>query len=135
MIFLRAGALLAALGVIAGAFGSHLLEEVLTEARLETFEVAVRYQMYHALALVGIGFSRHSMHYRASGYLFIAGILIFSGSLYLLTLTDTSWLGAVTPLGGVCFIAGWGFLLYKTLETGTQSQTTSSSSKDRDMLG
>ena len=135
MIFLRAGAVCAALGVIAGAFGSHLLEDMLTTERLATFEVAVRYQMYHALALLGIGFSKTGMKYRVSGYLFIAGILIFSGSLYLLTLTDTPWLGAVTPLGGVAFIAGWGWLLFTSLRSETQYQTTSSSSNDNDMLG
>ena len=116
MTFLKAGALFAALGVIAGAFGSHLLEDVLTPDRLETFDVAVRYQMYHALALFGIGLSGQGMRYRTSGYLFITGILIFSGSLYLLTLTDTSWLGAVTPLGGVAFIAAWGTLLFTSLK-------------------
>ena len=135
MVFLRTGALFAALGVIAGAFGSHLLEDILTTERLATFEVAVRYQMYHALALLGIGFSKESKRYRASGYLFIAGILVFSGSLYLLILTDTPWLGAITPIGGVLFITGWAALLFLSRKSETQSQTTSSSSNDRDTLG
>lgn len=133
MIFLRAGALFAALGVLAGAFGAHLLEDVLTAERLDTFEVAVRYQMYHALALVGLGLFSERMVSRKSGYLFIAGILIFSGSLYVLILTDTPWLGAITPIGGVAFIAGWAVLLYESFKSGPQ--TTSSSSKANDMLG
>ena len=113
MTFLRAGALFAALGVMAGAFGAHALEAVLSPDRLETFEVAVRYQMYHALALFGIGLTGKGNQYKASCYAFIAGILVFSGSLYTLVLTDTSWLGAITPIGGVAFIAGWVLLIFK----------------------
>lgn len=117
MIFLRVGALFAALGVIAGAFGAHLLESVLTPERLETFEIAVRYQMYHALALVGLGLFREPMRFRKSGYLFIAGMIVFSGSLYLLVLTDTSWLGAITPIGGVALIGGWAALLFDSFKS------------------
>ena len=135
MFFLRAGAILAGVAVIAGAFGAHLLEDALTPERLETFETAARYQMYHALALVGIGLTRHPEAYRVTGYLFTAGIVVFSGSLYMLTLTDTAWLGAITPIGGVLFIAGWGFLAATGLKSESRYQTTSSSSKESEMLG
>lgn len=135
MFFLRAGALLAGIAVIAGAFGAHLLEDVLTPERLDTFETAARYQMYHALALTGIGLSGKPQAFKTSGYLFFAGILIFSGSLYLLTLTDTAWLGAITPLGGALFIAGWGFMIPASRKKASLHQTTSSSSKEREMLG
>lgn len=109
-LFILIAALAGALGVVAGAFGAHALAERVTAARLETFETAARYQLYHALALLAVGLLAQDVDagaLRAAGYCFTAGIAIFSGSLYLLVLTDTSWLGAVTPLGGVAFIAGW----------------------------
>ena len=90
----------------AGAFGAHGLKSTLTPSRLETFEIAVRYQMYHAIAIVLAG----SLQAPAAGWCFVAGIVIFSGSLYLLVLTDVGWLGAVTPIGGVLFLVGWGAL-------------------------
>lgn len=108
--FLVAGALFAGVGVAAGAFGAHALGDRVTPARLETFETGVRYQMYHALALLLTGWIATAWtgwQIDAAGWLFLAGIVIFSGSLYLLVLTDTSWLGAITPLGGLAFIAGW----------------------------
>ena len=135
MFFLRAGALLAGLAVIAGAFGAHLLEDALTLERLETFETAAKYQMYHALALVGIGLTQRPEAFKTSGYLFIAGTVVFSGSLYLLVLTDTAWLGAITPIGGVLFITGWGFLAATRIRKESRYQTTSSSSKESEMLG
>lgn len=98
------GALLAALGVALGAFGAHALEGRVVPARLDTFETAVRYLMYHALGLLllsrtaGTGVAR---------VLLTAGTAVFSGSLVILVLTDTGWLGAVTPLGGVLLISGW----------------------------
>jgi uncharacterized membrane protein YgdD (TMEM256/DUF423 family) len=103
------GAVLAGIGVTLGAFGAHALEARLTAERLATFETAVRYQMLHALAILAaalLGGERAAF----AGLLFLAGIALFSGSLYLLVLTGVRWLGAITPLGGVAFIAGWGVL-------------------------
>lgn len=110
-IFLMTGSILGALSVMIGAFGAHALKNMLTaNGRLETFETAVKYQFYHVLALliVGILLSRidHKLlHY--SGYSFIVGIIIFSGSLYTLCLTNVGKWGAVTPIGGVFLIVGW----------------------------
>jgi uncharacterized membrane protein YgdD (TMEM256/DUF423 family) len=114
VVFFRLGALLAGLGVALGAFGAHGLKERVSPDLLAVFETGVRYQMYHALALLGLSlaWTRWSTaHLTAAGYLFLAGIVLFSGSLYLLTLTGTRWWGAVTPLGGVAFLAGWIALL------------------------
>lgn len=86
---------------------------MLDAERLGVFETAVRYQMYHALGLILL--VALPGDYRWSGWLFVAGILIFSGSLYLLALTGTRWLGAITPIGGVCLLAGWGLLLYQAV--------------------
>lgn len=112
-IFLTTAAILAGLSVAAGAFASHALKERLTERALEIFETAARYQMYHALALflVAVLLSRAESApptLSAAGYAFIAGIAIFSGSLYALSLTGIKWLGAITPLGGAAFLVGWG---------------------------
>lgn len=98
------------MGVAAGAFGAHALEARLDPRMLEVFETAARYQMYHALALlfVAIAVERWpGVLARASGWSFVAGTVVFCGSLYVLALTGARWLGAVTPLGGVCFLAGW----------------------------
>jgi uncharacterized membrane protein YgdD (TMEM256/DUF423 family) len=119
--FLATGAVLAGLAVAAGAFGAHGLEGRVTPDRLQTFRTAVSYQMYHALGLLVVGWAAAqgwgaAVHW--SGYCFVVGILIFSGSLYLLVLTDTSWLGAITPLGGVAFIAGWLLLAWGVLSGG-----------------
>jgi uncharacterized membrane protein YgdD (TMEM256/DUF423 family) len=103
------GALCAALGIALGAFGAHALRSHLEPRDLETFETAVRYQMYHAFALFGAAWllSRDVPYAAAAAWAFVAGIVIFSGSLYLLVATGQRWLGAVTPLGGLSFIAGW----------------------------
>ncbi len=119
--FLATGAVLAGLAVAAGAFGAHGLEDRVSPDRLETFRTAVSYQMYHALGLLVVGWAAAqgwgaAVH--GAGYCFIAGTLIFSGSLYLLVLTDTSWLGAITPFGGVAFIVGWGLLAWATVQGG-----------------
>lgn len=114
-LFLGIGALAAGLAVALGAFGAHGLEARVTPERLQTFETGVRYHMYHALALLFVGWAaaqQASWQVHAAGYLFIAGIVIFSGSLYLLVLTNTPWLGAITPLGGVAFITGWALLAW-----------------------
>jgi uncharacterized membrane protein YgdD (TMEM256/DUF423 family) len=112
-VFLTLAAILAGLAVAAGAFASHALKERLTERALEIFETAARYQMYHALALflVAVLLSRADnglLPLSVAGYAFIAGIAIFSGSLYALSLTGIKWLGAITPLGGAAFLLGWG---------------------------
>jgi len=112
---LIAGGCLALLAVMAGAFGAHGLRGLVSERDLEVFQTAVTYQMYHAIALVmvallsGMGLSRKLLGWAAGFYL--AGIALFSGSLYLLVLTDVRWLGPVTPVGGVCFMVGWVLLI------------------------
>ena len=112
---LVAGASLALLAVMAGAFGAHGLRNLVSERGLEVFQTAVTYQMYHSIALVllallaGQGLSRKLLGWSAG--FFLAGILLFSGSLYLLVLTDIRWIGPITPLGGVCFMLGWALLI------------------------
>lgn len=111
-ILLVTGALLAALAVATGAFGAHVVEGLLTPERFATYQTAVQYHFYHALGLLITGITCRvvgtSPMLRWSGYLMLTGILIFSGSLYLLTLTGATWLGAVTPLGGISFMVAWG---------------------------
>ncbi|MCB9532162.1 MAG: DUF423 domain-containing protein [Myxococcales bacterium] len=98
--------LLGAAAVIAGAFGAHALRDHVTPARLASWETAVRYQMYHAVALLVLASGRRAPRSGVAG-LWMLGTLLFSGSLYLLVATDTPSLGAVTPFGGVALIAGW----------------------------
>ena len=98
------------LGVALGAFAAHGLKAILAPDMLAVFETGVRYQMYHAFALFAAawGWTRwQTRPFALAGGLFVAGIAIFCGSLYLLALTGTRWLGAVTPLGGLAFLAGW----------------------------
>ena len=112
--FFALGSLLAGIAVAAGAFGAHALRARLSVADLATFETGARYQMYHALALLAVAWAVQQWPGplpRAAGWLFVAGIVVFSGSLYTLVLTGQRWLGAVTPLGGVAFIVGWGCLV------------------------
>ena len=109
-LFLLLGTFLAGLAVSAGAFGAHLLKGILDTPMLAAFETAARYQMYHALGLciVSWAIERHPKRgFVTVGWLFTAGILLFSGSLYGLSLAGWRWLGPVTPLGGAAFIAGW----------------------------
>ncbi len=110
-LFFSLGSISGALAVILGAFGAHALSARLTANLLDTFETGVRYEMYHALALLAVAFaiSRYGSSglLTASGWLFIAGTVLFSGSLYILSLTGVRWLGAITPFGGLAFIAGW----------------------------
>ncbi|MBL7701382.1 MAG: DUF423 domain-containing protein [Ferruginibacter sp.] len=113
--FLKTAALLGALSVALGAFGAHGLKKYLDQNDLQVFETAVRYQFYHAFALLAVGilyatFPGKLMQW--AGRLFIAGTILFSGSLYLLSYIKyaqlpLNWVGAITPIGGVCFIAGW----------------------------
>jgi uncharacterized membrane protein YgdD (TMEM256/DUF423 family) len=108
--FMFIGALMGFVGVGLGAFGAHGLRGRLTPDMLAVFETGVRYQMYHALALVAVAAMMSRIEGRAvlvAGWSFIAGILIFSGSLYALALSGVTTLGAITPIGGVAFLAGW----------------------------
>ncbi|ALF53929.1 hypothetical protein ACX27_15425 [Nostoc piscinale CENA21] len=114
-IFLSIAAVLGGLSVAAGAFASHALRDHISERSLSIFETGARYQMYHALALLVVALLISRLESPpttliASGWLFIIGIAIFSGSLYALSLTGVKYLGAITPLGGVAFIAGWATL-------------------------
>ena len=98
--------ILGALGVALGAFGAHGLEGRVTDPHLmEVWHTASRYHLLHALALLGV--AAHPRAPAVPGALFVAGIALFSGSLYTMTLTGARWLGAITPLGGLCLIAGW----------------------------
>ena len=117
-LFLAIGAIAAGLAVAAGAFGAHGLESRVTPERLETFKTGVAYHMYHALALLIVAWAATQWPGSSvtwAGYCFVGGIVVFSGSLYALVLTDTPWLGAITPLGGVAFIVGWALLAWSVL--------------------
>jgi len=114
-LFFGLGALSALTAVAAGAFGAHALKERLTADLLDIFLVGARYHMYHALALLAAGWAAGRWPGVAStsaGWLFVVGTVIFSGSLYVLALSGQRWLGAVTPIGGVAFIAGWACLAW-----------------------
>lgn len=109
-IFLVSGSLSGFIAVALGAFAAHALKGRLDSALLNTFEIGVRYQMYHALALLAVGWAygrSPGTAVAASGWLFVLGTLLFSGSLYVLSLSGARWLGAITPLGGAAFLAGW----------------------------
>lgn len=121
-----AAAVMGAIAIVLGAFGAHALKKVLTEAQLNTFEVGVRYQMYHALFLLLIA----NMNFLTLKektiimYLVIVGVLLFSGSIYLLstsviTKIKTSFLGPLTPIGGMFLIASWLYLFYITIVKNT----------------
>lgn len=104
------GAVSAFISVAAGAFGAHALKARLTQDLLAIFETGVRYQMYHSLGLLAVGLlaaSRPSGLLNGAGWALVVGILLFSGSLYVLALSGVRWLGAITPLGGVSFLVGW----------------------------
>ena len=109
-MFFVVGALSAFLGVAAGAFGAHGLKSHLSDEMLSVFEVGVRYQMYHAFALMAAAWAQTkwpSVLVTTGGWLFVVGTILFSGSLYLLSVTGMRWLGMITPLGGLAFLAGW----------------------------
>ncbi len=119
--FIQTGAILGLLSVAIGAFGAHALRASLTASgRADTFETAVKYQFYHALALLAIGIllqltvgdviAQKWLTY--AGYSFLAGVLVFSGSLYILCATGITVLGAITPIGGLLMIAGWAMLFW-----------------------
>ncbi len=97
-------------GVVLGAFGGHVLKEMLSEKAFSIYLVGVQYQMYHAFALLALGLwaaQNPNIDTKYPGSAFTLGIILFSGSLYILALTNQKWLGMVTPLGGVSFLAGW----------------------------
>jgi uncharacterized membrane protein YgdD (TMEM256/DUF423 family) len=109
-LFFIAGSISAFLAVALGAFAAHGLRNKLTPEMLTIFETGVRYQMYHALALLGVAWASTRWpggSITAAGWLFILGTIIFSGSLYLLSFTGVRWLGAITPIGGAAFLLGW----------------------------
>lgn len=109
-IFFIIGSLSAFIGVGAGAFAAHGLKNKLMPEMLTVFEVGVRYQMYHAFALIAAAWAYSkwpSPVINIAGWLFVCGSIFFSGSLYLLSLSGVKWLGAITPLGGLAFLAGW----------------------------
>ena len=107
---LRFGAALCFLAVALGAFGAHALKgALLSSGMLEIWNKAVLYHFLHGVALVALAL--HGAGNRATYFLFVAGIILFSGSLYTMALTNVRWLGAITPLGGLCFLAGWAWLV------------------------
>jgi uncharacterized membrane protein YgdD (TMEM256/DUF423 family) len=119
--FALAGSLSAFIAVAAGAFGAHALRARIAPELLAVFETGNRYQMYHALALfvvAALATRFPGAPVRVAGWFFIAGTLLFSGSLYVLAITGTRWLGAITPFGGLCFLAGWALVGYAVLKGG-----------------
>lgn len=109
-VFFGLGAVSAFLSVAAGAFGAHALRARIEPEMLAVFETGARYQMYHALGLLAVAWAaarRPGPWIGAAGWLFVLGTLLFSGSLYALALSGIRWLGAITPLGGMAFLAGW----------------------------
>ena len=118
--FLAIAPILAGIAVATGAFAAHALKSKLSENALEIFETGARYQMYHALGLLLIGIllllaPSGQTWITVAGFAFLAGIVLFSGSLYGLSLTGMKWLGPITPLGGVAFMVGWGCLAIAAL--------------------
>ena len=119
-LFFGMGSVSALLAVAAGAFGAHWLRSRLSAELLAAFETGARYQMYHALALLAVAWAHSRWPGGAvavAGWLFVAGTVVFSGSLYLLALTGQRWLGAVTPVGGAAFLLGWLALATAILRT------------------
>ncbi len=110
-LFLVAGCIAALLAVAAGAFGAHALKMRLTPDLLAVFRTGADYHFYHSFGLILVGLAAlhrpESRHLRAAGWAMLVGIVLFSGSLYLMALSGATWLGALTPLGGVSFIAAW----------------------------
>jgi|SRR5688572_15016406 uncharacterized membrane protein YgdD (TMEM256/DUF423 family) len=115
--YIRTGAIFAGLAVLLGAFGAHTLKEQLAPEQLQVFETGVRYQFYHAIAIILCGILAVKFNVRPSFLLFCGGIVLFSFSLYILScrqilgIESWTWLGPVTPLGGLLFIAGWGMMI------------------------
>jgi uncharacterized membrane protein YgdD (TMEM256/DUF423 family) len=118
-LFILLGSVNAALAVILGAFGAHMLKARLSPEMLNVYQVGSHYHFYHAIGMLVVGLLAAQLHNDAavqlSGFLMLAGIVLFSGSLYLLAVTGLTWLGAVAPLGGLAFIAAWSVLAVAAL--------------------
>lgn len=112
-------------GVLAGTFGAHGLKGRLTAEMLQTYEVGVHYHLAHAVALLGVaiiaGLLPQSRAARLAGWLMVAGVIIFAGSLYVLVISGQKWLGMITPFGGVCFLIGWTSLIVAGVRSGAPS--------------
>lgn len=119
--FLIIGGIAALLGVMMGAFGAHSLKKSLSADLMSAFETAVQYHFYHALGLLIVGLLAYrfpeSTYLRWSGWLMVAGMVLFSGSLYALAVSGIRWLGAITPVGGTALIAAWAMLIAALLKT------------------
>ena len=116
---LISGSVFSMLSVILGAFGAHYLKNTLSEYSLSIFQTGVFYQFVHSIGILFIALLSHSLdniNFNLSIWFFISGIFLFSGSLYLLALTDVKWLGAITPIGGMFFILGWFTLIIKSFK-------------------
>ena len=119
-VFFGLGSISGFIAVALGAFAAHGLKSRVAPDMLAVFETAVRYQMYHALALLAVAWAAQRWPgalTQWAGWLFVAGILIFAGSLYVLVLTGPRWMGAVTPIGGVALIAGWACLVVAAMRS------------------
>ncbi len=123
------GAILILLGIIFGAFGAHALKDLITEAKSVSFETGVRYQIYHGIALLIIGFNadKFDQGLKLVHLFLLSGVILFSGSIYLLALQDIfsvslSFLGPITPLGGVVLIVGWTLLILRLLPGNPRQQ-------------
>lgn len=115
MLLMVVGSACAFLSVAAGAFGAHALRTALDPTRLAVYETASKYQMYHALALIVVGWQMHQtpdVRLMRAGWLFFLGILLFSGSLYVVAMSRLTWAGAITPVGGLAFLGGWAILAW-----------------------
>lgn len=130
--FIQTGGAFAGLAVIIGAFGAHGLKDVLEPVNLDLYETGVKYQFYHALALLVLGFGLRRVKDDVAKVIFasfVIGIVLFSGSLYLLSTSrlwaeqKIRWFGGITPVGGVSFVIGWVYLVWKGYKQGTQSQS------------
>ena len=122
-LFVMLGSVNAALAVIFGAFGAHMLKARLSPEMLNVYQIGSHYHFYHAIGMLIVGLLAAQIHNDAaiqlSGFLMLTGIVLFCGSLYLLAVTGITWLGAVTPLGGLAFIAAWAVLAVAALRAKT----------------
>lgn len=113
-LFIMLGAFFAFVSVTAGAFGAHALRAILEPHQLAVYETAAKYQMYHALALIVVGslaYQAPDAHLTRAAWFFCVGILLFSGSLYIVATLGIGWVGAITPIGGVAFLCGWALMI------------------------